>query len=206
MFLSDADPLARRVALMAANAPAAAPRVWTTIVGVAPSIRQHAVPEPGRVVYLPIHAATPVAATLMVRSNLDPSGAASLLRDEARAIDPNVPLYRMQTLAAAITDAQWNSRVSNYLALTVMILSLVLATVGLYAVTAHGVTLRTREIGVRIALGAQSFQISRLILRSVRIPLTLGLLFGVAGASAALVDLTCVIRGPCEQRPAGSRV
>jgi ABC-type antimicrobial peptide transport system permease subunit len=109
---------------------------------------------------------------------------ASLLRDEARAIDPNVPLYRMQTLAAAITDALWNTRVSNYLALTVTILSLILATVGLYAVTAHGVTLRTREIGVRMALGAQSFQVSRLILGSVRIPLIAGLLLGVAGALA----------------------
>ena len=71
---------------------------------------------------------------------------------------------------------------SSYLAMTVMILSLLLATVGLYAVTAHGVTLRTREIGVRMALGARSFQVSRLILRSVRIPLMLGLLLGVAGA------------------------
>ncbi|MDO8679076.1 MAG: ADOP family duplicated permease [Acidobacteriota bacterium] len=184
MFLSDADPLGRRIFLVTANAPATTPRLWTTIIGVAPSIRQHAVPEPGPVVYLPIHAATPGAATLMVRTNLEPSGVASLLRDEARAIDPNVPLYRMQTLEAAITDALWNSRVSNYLSLTVTILSLILATVGLYAVTAHGVTLRTREIGVRMALGARSFQVSGLILRSVRIPLALGLLLGVAGALA----------------------
>jgi hypothetical protein len=184
MFLSDADPLGRRIALSAPNAPATTPPVWVSIIGVAPSIRQHAVPQAGPVVYLPIHAATPVAATLLVRSNLDPSAVASLLRTEARAVDPNVPLYRMQTLEAVITDALWNSRVSSYLAMTVMILSLLLATVGLYAVTAHGVTLRTREIGVRMALGAKSFQVSRLILRSVRIPLMLGLLLGVAGALA----------------------
>ena len=184
MFLADANPIGRRFALTAANAPADAPRVWTTIVGVAPSIRQQAVPQPGPVVYLPIHAATPVAATLMVRSHLDPSGAASLLRDEARAIDAHVPLYRMQTLAKAVEDASWNSRVSNYLALTVTFLCLVLAMVGLYAVTAHGVSLRTREIGVRLALGARSLHVIMLVLRGVRVPLALGLVLGVAGALA----------------------
>jgi predicted permease len=184
LFLAGAEPLGRRIALMAEKATPETPRVWTTIVGVSPSIRQWAVPRPGPVVYLPIHRTTPIAATLMVRSNLDPAGTASLLREETRAIDPNVPLYRMQTLDAAIQDATWNPRVANYLGLTVTILSLLLACVGLAAVTAHGVTLRTREIGIRLALGARSLQVIALILRGLRVPLALGLFLGVAGALA----------------------
>ena len=185
MFFADADPLGQRIALMAEKAPLEAPRAWTTIVGVVPSIRQHAVPQPGPVVYLPIHAATPITATLMVRTGrLDPASVVTLVRDEARAIDPHVPLYRLRTLAVAVVDATWNARVSEYLALSVTILCLVLAMVGLSSVTTHGVSLRTREIGVRMALGARSFQVVALVLRGVRLPLVLGLLLGVAGALA----------------------
>ena len=184
MFFADADPLGHRIALMTEKAPLEAPRAWTTIVGVVPSIRQHAVPRPGPVGYLPIHAATPITATVMVRSRLDPASVATLVRDQARTIDPNVPLYRLRTLATAVVDATWNARVSEYLALSVTILCLVLAMVGLSSVTAHRVSLRTREIGVRMALGARPFQVIALVLSGVRVPLVLGLLLGVAGALA----------------------
>ena len=92
---------------------------WRTIVGVMPTIRQQGaggVDQQSPVVYLPIAAASPATSMLMVRHTLDPDSAPRLLRAEVQAIDPNVPLYRMRTLAHAVADAQWNRRVSAYLA------------------------------------------------------------------------------------------
>ena len=88
----------------------------------------------------------------------------------------------MRTLARAFDDAQWNRTVSAYLASTVCVLSVLLAIVGLYAVTAQRVTLKTHEIGLRMALGAGSPQLIRVLLRSLRVPLLLGLVFGTLGA------------------------
>ena len=85
----------------------------------------------------------------------------AVLRAEAQAIDPNVPLYRMRTLKQAVRDAQWNRHTSAVLADTVTFMSVLLAIVGLYAVTAQRVTLKTREIGLRMALGARSLQVGQ---------------------------------------------
>jgi putative ABC transport system permease protein len=120
----------------------------------------------------------------MVRHRVDPQVASEMLRTEAQAVDPDVALYRMRTLAAVVRDAQWNRRTSAYLANTVCLLSALLAIVGLYAVTAQRVTLKTREIGLRQALGARSIQIMQLIVAGLRVPLALGLLLGTAGAIA----------------------
>jgi putative ABC transport system permease protein len=183
MFLRDEEPLGRRVAASPLDAAPGTAREWRAIVGVAPATRDAAY-QRNPVIYLPVRGATPASVTLMVRSENDPAALASLLREEARAIDSNVPLYQMQALAATIHDATWGARVSNYLGMTVMLLSLILAMVGLYAVTAHGVNLRTREIGVRMALGARPLQVVLVILRSVRVPLILGSLLGLVGAVA----------------------
>ena len=129
-------------------------------------------------------ATAPTTSILMVRHTLDPEVAAQMLREEVRAIDPNVALYRMSTLKRAVDDAQWNGRVSNYLGFTVCLLSVLVAIVGLYAVTAQSVTLKTREIGLRMALGAESVQVIALVLRALRVPLLLGLILGTMGAMA----------------------
>ena len=82
----------------------------------------------------------------MIRASADPSALAPILRAAALSIDPGVPLYRMTSLSQARRDAEWNGRVSEGLALTLTLISVLLATVGLYAMTAHAVTLRTLEI------------------------------------------------------------
>jgi predicted permease len=190
MFLDRERAVGARIALHAPGAPAAPP-AWTTIVGIAPNIRQRSAPDPGPVISLPMGSTSPPTVVLMVRaapegkrSAMDPAGLTAFLRSALLAIDANVPLYHVQTLAAAIDDAQWNPRVSARLALTLTFLSVLLATVGLYAVTAHGVSLRTREIGVRMALGARTGHVLRVVLRSIRVPLALGLAMGIAGAVA----------------------
>jgi ABC-type antimicrobial peptide transport system permease subunit len=120
----------------------------------------------------------------MVRHRVDPEAAAGVLRAEAHAIDPDVPLYRVRTLKQAVRDAQWNRHTSAVLADTVSFMSVLLAIVGLYAVAAQRVTLKTREIGLRMALGAKPLQVGSVIIAGLRVPLLLGLLLGTAGAMA----------------------
>ena len=135
-------------------------------------------------VYVPIAAAAPATSALLVRHRVDPERAAGVVRAEAQATDPNIALYRMRTLERAVREAQWNRHMSAVLADTVTWMSVLLAIVGLYAVTAQRVTLKTREIGLRMALGARSAQIARVIISGLRVPLLAGLLLGTAGAMA----------------------
>ena len=176
------DPIGAQIAVTPANAPAndAASLADDRWRGAddSPAGAWAASDEQSPVVYVPIAAAAPVTSTLMVRHRVDPEAAASLLRAEAQAIDPNVALYRMRTLKQAVREGQWNRHMSAVLADTVTWMSVLLAMVGLYAVTAQRVTLKTREIGLRMALGARSAQIARVILAGLRAPLLLGLLLG----------------------------
>jgi len=185
-YLEGRDPIGTRIAIVASNEAVARP-TWLTVVGMAPEIRQQG--PGGRaqhtpIVYVPIAVASPATSILMVRHAIEPEAIAGPLRTEVHAIDPNVPLYRMQTLAGAVRDALWNIRVSAYLANTVCLLSLLLAMVGLSAVTAQRVTMKTREIGLRMALGARPGQVMRLSLGGLRVPVILGLLLGTIGAVA----------------------
>ncbi len=183
LFLADGDPIGRRIALSAPAAPAAAPE-WLTVVGISPDVKQRPGSRATPIVYTPLLAAAPATAIVLARSRADAAMLSPVLRASALAIDPNVALYRMTSLAQARRDAEWNGRTSEGLALTLTLVSVLLATVGLYAVTAHAVTLRTQEIGIRLALGAQSSQVMRTVLRSVRTPLAAGFVLGIAGSMA----------------------
>lgn len=182
VFLNGADPMNTQVAVSPVNQPAPAQPQWLTVVGIAPNIRQLSAGSESPVLYLPIAAASPATSSLMVRHRVDPEAAAAVVRAEAHAVDPNVAIYRMRTLKQAVRDAQWTRHTSAVLADTVTFMSVLLAIVGLYAVTAQRVTLKTREIGLRIALGARSLQVAGVIIRGLRVPLVLGLLLGTAGS------------------------
>jgi predicted permease len=188
VFLKGGDPLGMQVAVTAPNAPADTNPRWLTVIGVVPTVRQQG-PNGGAVqaspvVYVPIAAAAPATSTMLIRHRVDAETAAAILRAEAQHTDATVPLYSMRTLERAVREAQWNRHVSAVLADTVTWMSVLLAMVGLYAVTAQRVTLKTREIGLRMALGARSAQVARMIIAGLRIPVLAGLLLGTAGAMA----------------------
>ena len=186
VFLGGRDAIGQQLAVTPANAPANTEPRWATVIGVAPTVRQgyFGVGRESPVVYMPIAAAAPATSTLLIRHRVDPERASGVLRAEAQATDPNIALYGMRTLERAVREAQWNRHMSAVLADTVTWMSVLLAIVGLYAVTAQRVTLKTREIGLRMALGARSAQIARMILVGLRAPLLAGLLLGTAGAMA----------------------
>ena len=186
VFLDGLDAVGTELAVTAPAAATAEPQ-WATVVGVVPNVRQQGFGGVGQetpVVYVPIAATAPATASLIVRHRVDAENAAAVLRAEAQAVDPNIALYQMRTLERAVRDAQWNRHMSAVLADVVTSMSVLLATVGLYAVTAQRVSLKTREIGLRMALGARSMQIAKMIVGGLRVPLLAGLLLGTLGAMA----------------------
>jgi ABC-type antimicrobial peptide transport system permease subunit len=121
---------------------------------------------------------------MIVRTRHDPAAVASFLRSEVERIDANLPLYRVMSFEQAERTARWNGRLSEALVRSIALVALLLALIGLYAVTGHTVERWTRELGLRIALGAKSSQIGWLVLRRVLMQLSVGFVVGIVAAVA----------------------
>jgi hypothetical protein len=177
------DALGQRMALTPPESKDAALE-WLTVVGVAPDIRQQPTPrvwgETDPVVYVPYRTVPMDTAFLLMRGHVGAEGLAPAVRTLIMELDPNVPLYRVRTMAGVIDDGGWNARVSNILINVLAFIAVTLATLGLYAVTAHSVYQRTPELGLRMALGAQRSRIARLILRRVMVQIGVGFIAGLA--------------------------
>jgi putative ABC transport system permease protein len=185
LYFAGSNPIGQRIRL----ANAAAPQVvvpWFTIVGVSrtvPWMVSQAVPEP--VAYVPV-AAEPAPhrfASILARSRSDTSTAITQLREEVRRIDPDLPGYATQTLDEVLAASRFPQRLLGTILLVLASLALILATVGLFALTAAGVAERTQEIGVRLALGAEARAVVWMFMRQAVLLLTIGLSLGLAGAA-----------------------
>lgn len=190
MHLAPEDPLGRRIKLVnqaPGQAPGSPEPVWTTVVGVVPNIRQRAFqdpqdPSPDPVVYLPYRADPQRTTVLIVRTLGDPAGVTSLVREMMRGLEPDLPLFNIQTMDQRLAQQRWPFRVFGIMFAIFAAIALVLAAVGLYAVTMYSVTQRTQEIGLRVALGAQPSQVLWMVLRRTLVQLAMGLPIGIAGA------------------------
>jgi|RhiMetdeSRZDD1v2_1073273.scaffolds.fasta_scaffold16292_4 putative ABC transport system permease protein len=185
MHFPNEDPIGRRIRLTNETAPGAPPTTPTvvTIVGISPTVRQRNFQEvlPDPVVYIPLRSQAPAFGMLMIRTPGDPAALTPAVREEVRAIDPDLPLFGIMTLDAALAQGRWMFQVIGTMFATFALIALALSAVGLYAVTAYSVTQRTQEIGVRMALGAQATQVWWLILRGAIVQLAIGLTIGIAG-------------------------
>src|SRR5208282_5836419 len=106
------------------------------------------------------------------------------IRRELRDMDPNVPVLHVRTMDEYLNDALARERLIAFLSGFFGILALGLASVGLYGVMAYAVTQRTREVGIRLALGAQRSDVIRMIVRESLVPVLVGMAVGLAGALA----------------------
>jgi putative ABC transport system permease protein len=184
MHFPGEDPIGRRIQLVDASPGLKSPPATATIVGVVPTIRQRnaAEPDPDPVVYLPYRADPQRGVMLIVRTQSDPGSVTPLVREQMRALEPDLPLFSIQTLDQLLAQRRWPFRVFGTMFAIFALIALVLSAVGLYAVTAYSVTQRTAEIGVRMALGARAEQVVWLILRRAFVQLAIGLPIGIAGA------------------------
>jgi predicted permease len=125
-------------------------------------------------------------ATLHVRTSEDSRAIVGTLRQILRQIDPNVPLYDIKTLENELSDSISRDRLITWLSTAFGALATLLAAIGLYGVISFSVTQRTREIGIRMALGAQRFDVLRLVFKQCTVLVLSGLGVGI------LLSLGCI--------------
>ena len=185
MHFNGEDPLGRRITLIDGQpSTQQSPPATATIVGVVPAMRQRnfqdAQADP--VVYLPYRADPQRFVFLVLRTAGEPGLAAPLVREQVRAIEPDLPLFGIMTMDQLLAQQRWSFRVFGGMFTIFAGIALALSAVGLYAVTAYSVVQRTAEIGVRMALGAQPGQVVWLILKQALLQLAIALPIGIAGA------------------------
>ena len=169
----------RRVAFNDNTAP------WINIVGVTADVKHYGLERPMRPgLYFP----TPQMAgrtsgmAVVVRTKGDPESATSTVRQIVGEIDRTLPLYRVQTMERAIGDSLRTRATYSWMLAVFSGLAFVLALGGTYGVTSYLVSQRTREIGIRMAMGARSADILRAVLGGSLSPIGLGVALGLASA------------------------
>jgi putative ABC transport system permease protein len=183
--LRGVEPLGQRIQFPdgGPDADRTAPE-WLTIVGVVQNVRQRPPVDGGfdAVAYVPYTTNVLWATNVLVKEPPEPGLAASLLREQLRAVDPELPISDVQKMDDFIYTQRWAQRTLGGMFVIFGVMALVLAIIGLYAVTAYSVAQRTREIGVRIALGAQARHVWWLVTRGASWQIAIGLAIGIAGS------------------------
>ncbi len=180
-YLAGQDPLGAVIRLGDDDQP------WRTIVGVVPdlhlggAIRTDDPHDEG--VYIPLAQNTINFMSLLVRTDRDPLSYATMIQGEVNKIDPALPLYWVRSLRQQYALDTSFFRIFGTLFLAFGVAALALATIGLYGVMSFSASNRTREIGVRMALGADTRRVLLLILRQGALQLAIGLLIGLGLAA-----------------------
>jgi putative ABC transport system permease protein len=188
-FFPNDDAIGRRIRVGAAG-------VWYTIVGVARTLPHSGPPSELRpTVYAPLHAepAPDGRAAIIVKGPV--AAASETLREEVRAMDPSLPLFAIETLDQAQARGRLPARMFGTWFASLAVVALVLAAVGVFAITAHSVTQRTEEIGVRMALGADGRDVVRLFVRRTVKQLALAIVLGLSGSLALGVLIGSLMQG-----------
>jgi predicted permease len=162
-----------------------------TVIGIVKDARTVSLAKPDpMLIYVPYWYRTEGAAGLIVRTSQEPTDMADAIRKTIWGIDTTVPIPEVRALSGVISDSVANQRFEMYLLLLFAASALFLAGLGVYGVVTYSVVQRHREIGLRIALGAQRRTVYRLVLRDGLLPVAIGAAAGIAIAfgSARLVS------------------
>ncbi|PYS68649.1 MAG: hypothetical protein DMF69_19535 [Acidobacteria bacterium] len=167
-----------------------------TIVGVVGNVRQESlIDEVAPEMFVPFGQMPMNGMTLLIRTTSDPLSLAGPIRNEVLAIDGNQPVHEVKTLEQRVAETVAVSRSLMFLFAAFAMLALVLASVGIYGIVSYSVGQRTREIGIRMALGARRSDVLKLILRNGVILTSTGIVIGIAGAYALTRFLTTLLFG-----------
>jgi putative ABC transport system permease protein len=156
---------------------------WREIVGVVNDVKLDGVAADTPLqVYTPLAQDTGRTAAIIVRTAIDPEGVLKTLSETVRQMNPDLPVYNVATMESMLSESMARERVTAVIFGVFAAVALLLASVGLYGIVSHGVTERTPEIGVRLALGATPSAIVRLFLKGGLVTALAGIAIGGLGA------------------------
>jgi putative ABC transport system permease protein len=159
--------------------------LFITVVGIASDVRSQSLDQaPKPQMYLTFNDAPTDFAGIVARGTMAPTALLSALRTAVRQTDPQQAISNLQMLEQAVAKTIAPRRTNTLLIATFGLLAVVLAAYGVYAVIAYGVAQRTREIGIRIALGARAADVLRMTMREGLVLAVVGIAIGLGGAWA----------------------
>ncbi len=161
------------------------PGLWLTVVGVASNIIQNDMNRQrvDPMVYLPYAQEPGGGMWILARTHVPPASLASVFRRDVQQLDSELPIYGPFVMSDRM-ERFWDSKFYGTLFLIFAAIALLLASIGLYTVVANSVSQRTQELGIRMAVGATSRDILKLVFRQGMLPLGIGLGIGLAASFA----------------------
>jgi predicted permease len=183
------------------------PATPAEVVGVVADIRTVRLDEPPlMMVYVPEKwsnaFSVPSSASFILRTATDPAGSAGAVRQLIQAIDADVPITSLHPMTQIVSQSLDARRFPMFLAMSFALFSLVLASLGVFGVVGYSVEQRRQELGIRMALGADSKRLSRIVLRQGMAPVLAGLAAGVLGAILAGRFISSLLFGVSPHDPA----
>jgi len=185
-------------------------KIQFTVVGVVGDVRSNALNQQTPALYYPMAWRIGAAASrvsvvsmdIVLRSDGSPEGLVPIIRQRVRELDPNLPLANLRTMEEWVSNNAAQPRLNARLLTLFASLALLIATIGIYAVLAYSVNRRTREIGLRIALGAQPGVVERLVIAEGMKVGLIGIGIGLLGALAVGRALSSIVYGLPVRDPA----
>jgi putative ABC transport system permease protein len=190
-YWPDGNPIGRRLKLGDVNSD----DPWKTIVGVVRSVKQYALETDSRVVLYRPHSQLRFGGlSVVVRTN-NPTEMAANVRREARELDPNLAIFDVKTMEEWLSGSMARRRFAMLSLVLFAVVAMLLSAVGIYGVMSYTVAQRTRELGIRVALGAQARDVLRLIVSQGMLLAGIGLGIGLAGAVALTRVMSSLLFG-----------
>lgn len=191
-YFSAADAIGKRISLE--DNPKE--EDWVTIVGVVGDTKPRELrSEPVAELYMPYDQQAERGISLMIRYLDGGAGVAAAVRNEVLALDKDQPVYNIRTLESVLSESVAGPRFRTLLLGVFAGVALILAGVGIYGVISYGVSQRTQEIGIRMALGARATDVLKLVVKGGMMLVLIGVAIGLAGAFALTRLLTTLLFG-----------